>query len=195
MNRNLAITLTVLACLIIFAVMGFGGIYNSLVRAEEKVNEAWAQVENVYQRRTDLIPNLVETVKGYAAHEKETLQGVVEARSKISQMKVSPENPESLAQFEEAQQRLASVLSRLLVVVERYPELKANQNFLALQSQLEGSENRIAVERRRFNETASDFNAKIRIFPNSLVARLGGFERKAYFAADESARIVPSVQF
>jgi len=176
----------------------FGGVYNSLVSSEEKVSEAWAQVENVYQRRLDLIPNLVETVKGYAEHERETLEAVVQARSKITETKFSPEvikDPQALAEFEEAQQGLTSALSRLLVLVERYPDLKASQNFLALQSQLEGTENRIAVERRRFNEVARDFNSKLRVFPNNFVARLMGFQRKSYFAADEGARVVPTVKF
>lgn len=174
------------------------GVYNSLVSSEEKVSEAWAQVENVYQRRLDLIPNLVETVKGYAEHERETLEAVVQARSKITEIKFAPEviqDPQALAGFEEAQQGLTAALSRLLVLVERYPDLKANQNFLALQSQLEGTENRITVERKRFNESARDFNTKIRIFPNSLVARFAGFSRKAYFASDEAARVAPTVKF
>lgn len=198
MNRGLLIGLGMVVVLIaIFALM-FGGIYNSLVRTEETVSEAWAQVENVYQRRLDLVPNLVETVKGYAAHERETLEKVIEARSKITQMNLPKgvfNDPQSLTQFEQAQQGLSSALSRLLVVIEQYPDLKANQNFLALQSQLEGTENRIAVERRRFNEVARDFNTRLRIFPNSLVARLGGFQRKSYFAADEGARAAPKVKF
>jgi len=176
----------------------FGGVYNSLVSSEEKVSEAWAQVENVYQRRLDLIPNLVETVKGYAEHERETLEAVVQARSKITETKFSPEvikDPQALAEFEEAQQGLTSALSRLLVLVERYPDLKASQNFLALQSQLEGTENRITVERKRFNEAARDFNTRIRVFPSSVVARVMGFSRKAYFASDEAARTAPTVQF
>lgn len=176
----------------------FGGTYNQLVSAEEAVTSAWAQVENVYQRRLDLIPNLVETVRGYAAHENETLQAVVEARSRVAGMKVTPEvlaNPDNLAKFEQLQQELTSALSRLLVVVEKYPDLKANQNFLALQTQLEGTENRITVERRRFNETAQQFNTKIRIFPSNVVAGWAGFSRKAYFAADQAARVAPTVKF
>ena len=178
--------------------LALGGVYNSLVSSEEKVSEAWAQVENVYQRRLDLIPNLVETVKGYAEHERETLEAVVEARSKITETKFTPEiikDPQALARFEEAQQGLTSALSRLLVLVERYPDLKANQNFLALQSQLEGTENRITVERKRFNEAARNFNTKIRVFPHTVVARFMGFSRKAYFASDEAARTAPTVQF
>lgn len=176
----------------------FGGTYNQLVASEEAVTSAWAQVENVYQRRLDLIPNLVETVRGYAEHESETLQAVVEARSSITEMKVTPESlsdPTTLAKFEQLQQELTSALSRLLVVVEKYPDLKANQNFLALQTQLEGTENRITVERRRFNETAQQFNTKIRIFPSNVVAGWAGFSRKAYFAADQAARVAPTVKF
>ena len=178
--------------------LSYGGIYNSLVKSEEKVSEAWAQVENVYQRRADLIPNLVETVKGYAGHERETLEQVIQARSKISQINFAKNpfnDPNTLTQFEQAQQMLSSSLSRLLVVVEQYPELKANQNFLELQSQLEGTENRIAVERRRFNEVAREFNTRLRTFPANIVARLTGFQRKSYFAADEGARVAPKVKF
>ena len=190
--------LGVLLGLVLLAAISFGGIYNSLVQGEEAVKAAWAQVENVYQRRLDLIPNLVETVKGYAAHERETLQAVVEARAKISQMNVTPEvvnNPETLAKFQAAQGNLSSALSRLLVVIEQYPDLKANQNFLALQAQLEGTENRIAVERMRYNEVAQSFNTTRRIFPNVIVASLMGFREKAYFKADEAASKAPKVQF
>jgi LemA protein len=190
--------LGIVAALVVVIALAFGGIYNSLVQGEEKVSESWAQVENVYQRRADLVPNLVETVKGYAAHESETLQAVIEARSKATQPNLPSSvfnDPQALTQFEQIQQGLSSALSRLLVVVEQYPDLKANQNFLALQSQLEGTENRIAVERRRFNEVARDFNTNLRVFPNSLVARLTGFERKSYFAADEGARVAPKVAF
>jgi len=198
MNRNLLIALGIAAGVILVFALMFGGIYNSLVQAEEQVSGAWAQVENVYQRRLDLIPNLVETVKGYATHERETLEAVVQARSKITQMSISAKdlaNPQILAEFEQAQQTLSTALSRLLVVVEQYPELKASQNFLALQSQLEGTENRIAVERHRFNEAARGFNTQVRVFPNRLVAPWAGFQRKAYFAADEAARVAPSVKF
>lgn len=198
MNKGVLTTLGVIAAVIALAAFGFGGIYNGLVKSEEGVSEAWAQVENVYQRRLDLIPNLVETVKGYAAHEKETLDAVIKARSRITQMNVSPDlikDPQALAKFEEAQQGLTSTLSRLLVVIEQYPNLKADQSFLALQGQLEGTENRIAVERHRFNEAARAFNTKMRVFPNSLVAALTGFKRKAYFAADEAARVAPTVKF
>ncbi|MBI4372172.1 MAG: LemA family protein [Candidatus Omnitrophica bacterium] len=176
----------------------FGGIYNNLVQSDEAVKSAWSQVENVYQRRLDLIPNLVETVKGYAAHERETLEAVIEARSKISAVNISPEvvnNPSALAQFEALQGNLSGALSRLLAVIERYPDLKANQNFLTLQAQLEGTENRIAVERMRFNEAARQFNTMRRVFPNNLIANLFGFQEKVYFKADEAAAKVPLVQF
>ena len=198
MNRGLLIGLGIVVVGIAIVALVFGGIYNGLVRAEEGVSEAWAQVENVYQRRLDLVPNLVETVKGYAAHERETLEKVIEARSKITQINLPKavfNDPQALTQFEEAQQGLSSALSRLLVVIEQYPDLKANQNFLTLQSQLEGTENRIAVERRRFNEVAREFNTRVRIFPDSVVARLSGFQRKSYFAADEGARVAPKVKF
>ena len=198
MNRRFLIGIAIVVATILIVALAFGGIYNSLVKAEEKVSESWAQVENVYQRRLDLVPNLVETVRGYAAHERETLDAVIQARSKITQTSISKDvfnNPQTLTQFEQVQQGLSSALSRLLVVVEQYPDLKANQNFLALQSQLEGTENRVAVERRRFNEVARDFNSKLRVFPNNFVARLMGFQRKSYFAADEGARVVPTVKF
>lgn len=197
-NRKLLTGFGVVVVLLAILGAAFGGIYNGLVRAEEGVSEAWAQVENVYQRRLDLVPNLVETVKGYAAHERETFEKVIEARSKITQINLPKSvfnDPQALTRFEQAQQGLSSALSRLLVVIEQYPDLKANQNFLALQTQLEGTENRIAVERRRFNEVAREFNTRIRIFPNSFVARFGGFQRKSYFAADEGARIAPKVKF
>jgi len=198
MKKALLITLAVIVVIVLSGMFMFSGIYNDLVTKEEGVTSAWAQVENVYQRRSDLVPNLVETVKGYAAHESETLQNVVEARSKISKMNMSPEllnNPDALAKFQESQTQLTSALSRLLVVVERYPDLKANQNFLALQTQLEGTENRITVERKRFNEAAQDFNAFRRRFPNVVVAGFMGFKNKAYFQADQDAKTVPQVKF
>ena len=188
--------------IIIIAILIIGlasaGSYNKLIRLEEGVKEAWAQVENVYQRRLDLVPNLVATVKGYAAHEQETLQGVVDARSKISQLTISPaviNNPTALTQFQQAQEGLSGALSRLLAVVERYPDLKASQNFLALQSQLEGTENRIAVERKRFNEAARAFNSKCRTVPSNIIARFFGFQMKAYFTAEEGAQKAPEVKF
>ena len=196
--RNFWIGVVVVVAVALVGVMTIGGMYNQLVAADEQVASAWGQVQNVYQRRLDLIPNLVETVKGYAAHERETLEGVVNARSKITQLNISSEminNPDALAKFQQAQQALSGALSRLLVVVERYPDLKANQNFLALQSQLEGTENRITVERMRFNEAAQRFNTLRRSFPTNLVATLGGFKEKAYFKADEGAAKAPVVKF
>lgn len=198
MKKGLIITLAVIVGLVVLFLMIFGGVFNKLVKAEEGVTSAWAQVENVYQRRLDLVPNLVETVKGYAAHEKSTLQGVVDARSKISQMNVSSDvvnDPQMLEKFNQAQAQMTSALSRLLVVVERYPDLKASQNFLALQTQLEGTENRISVERRRFNEAARYFNTERRVFPNVFIANLMGFKEKAYFKAEEGAAKAPSVKF
>jgi len=197
MNKAL-IAVLVIVGIVVIGVMFVAGIYNGLVRSEEGVTEAWAQVENVYQRRADLIPNLVETVKGYAAHESGTFQAVVEARAKATQMKLEPgdlSDPAKLQAFQEAQASLGGALSRLLLVVENYPDLKANQNFLALQSQLEGTENRIAVERRRFNMAARVYNTKIRQVPAALFARIFGFDKKAYFEAEEGSEQVPTVKF
>lgn len=173
------------------------GVYNSIVRADEAALTAWSRVENVYQRRMDLIPNLVATVKGYADHEGETLQAVVEARSKASQMTVDPSklDPESLTRFQQTQNELGNAIGRLMVVVERYPDLKASQNFLDLQAQLEGTENRIAVERKNFNEVVRAYNVKIRVFPNNLLAGMFGFEQKGYFEAAEGAQTAPVVEF
>ncbi len=171
--------------------------YNSMVSMDEAVNADWAQVENVYQRRADLIPNLVNTVKGYATHEKETLEGVIEARAKATSVNINPGNmnAQSLQQFQAAQTGLSSALSKLMVVVERYPELKANQGFLDLQAQLEGTENRIAVERRKFNQSAQSFNTYIRTFPKNIYANIFGFEKRAYFEAEKGAEKAPEVQF
>jgi LemA protein len=175
------------------------GIYNEMVRLDEGVKEKWSQVENVYQRRLDLIPNLVETVKGYAAHEKETFQAVTEARSKVGGVMNVPgqalANPEMFQKFQQAQASLSSALQRLMVVVERYPDLKANENFLGLQSQLEGTENRIAVERKRFNEAAREYNTYIRKFPKVILANMFGFDQKPYFKAEEGADVAPKVKF
>jgi LemA protein len=198
MKKALLITIGVIVLIVLFVALVFGGVYNNLVTKEEGVTSAWAQVENVYQRRLDLVPNLVETVKGYAAHEKETLQNVVNARAKIGKMDVSSSvinDPGQLAKFQEAQTQMTSALSRLLVVAEQYPDLKASQNFLALQTQLEGTENRITVERKRFNEAAQDFNAFRRRFPNVVVAGFMGFKNKAYFQADQDAKTAPQVKF
>lgn len=174
-----------------------GCSYNKFVNLEEQIEAQWAQVENVYQRRADLIPNLVNVVKGYAAHERETLEGVVEARAKATSVNIDPTNltPEALQQFDQAQQGLSSALSRLMVVVERYPDLKANQNFLELQTQLEGTENRIANERRKYIELVGDYNATIRRFPNNLMASVFGFERKPNFEARPGADVAPVVEF
>lgn len=171
--------------------------YNKMVTMEEQVTSQWAQVENVYQRRADLIPNLVNTVKGYAAHEQETLEGVIEARSKATSVNIDPTKltPESIQQFNQAQEGLSSALSRLMVVVERYPDLKANQNFLDLQAQLEGTENRITFERMKFNETTQNYNAYIRKFPQVIYAGWFGFEKKTYFEAQQGAEKAPEVQF
>jgi LemA protein len=191
------IILIVIALFLIICYSSIKNSYNTMVSLEEGVTAQWSQVENVYQRRADLIPNLVNTVKGYAAHEKETLQGVIEARAKATSVNISPENlnAQSLQQFQEAQSGLSSALSRLMVVVEKYPDLKANQNFLDLQAQLEGTENRIAVERRRFNETAQNYNTTIRKFPKNIMANIFGFEKKNYFEAEKGAEKAPTVQF
>ncbi len=171
--------------------------YNSLVSQDENVNKAWAQVENQYQRRADLIPNLVETVKGYAEHESETLQNVIEARAKATSINIDPNNltEEALKQYQQAQGELSNALGRLMVSVERYPDLKANQNFLELQSQLEGTENRVNNARDAFNEAAQTYNTMVRKFPANIVASLFGFKNKAYFAAAEGASEAPKVQF
>lgn len=171
------------------------GTYNTMVTKDEAVTAAWAQVENVYQRRADLIPNLVNTVKGYAAHEKETLEGVIEARAKATAVNVNTSDLQSFQQSQQSQDQLSSALSRLMVVVERYPDLKANQNFLDLQAQLEGTENRISVERQKFNETAQNFNTYIRSFPRNIYASIFNFEKKAYFQAQAGAEKAPEVKF
>ncbi|MGM0565906.1 MAG: LemA family protein [Bacteroidota bacterium] len=196
MKKNTFILIGVVV-LIFIMVSSTISSYNALVTAEEEIEGNWAQVENVYQRRADLIPNLVNTVKGYASHERETLEGVIEARSKATSVNVNPSelNQESVEQFNQAQQQLSSALSRLMVVVERYPDLKASQNFRDLQAQLEGTENRIAVERRKFNESVKDYNASIRRFPKNLLANSFGFERKAYFESDAGASEAPEVNF
>lgn len=182
----------------LIALIGWGvGVYNGLVEQDEQVNTAWSQVENQYQRRADLVPNLVATVKGYAAHEQETLQSVVEARSKATSTTIDANNMDeaALAQFQRNQDALSSALSRLMVVVEKYPELKANENFMALQSQLEGTENRITVARRDFNEVAKLYNTSVRRFPKNLIASLAGFEKRAYFEAQPGSKVAPTVDF
>ena len=171
--------------------------YNTMAELDENAAASWAQGENVYQRRADLIPNLVNTVKGYAEHEQETLQSVIEARSKATSINLSADelNEQTLQNFQKAQDGLSSALSRLMVVMERYPDLKANQNFLDLQAQLEGTENRIAVERRKFNEATRAYNTYIRRFPRNLIAGMFNFESKPYFEADQGADKAPEVQF
>jgi len=196
----LGIGIVVGAVVVIFLlIMVFWGIsrYNNFVSLEEGVKSQWANVENVYQRRADLIPNLVNTVKGYATHEEKTLTEVIEARAKATQTTIDPTNltDENIAAFQKAQDGLSGALNRLMVSVEQYPNLKANENFLDLQSQLEGTENRIAVERRTFNEKAQAFNTAIRRFPASIIAGMGGFQQKGYFKAAEGSDKAPTVQF
>jgi LemA protein len=182
---------------LIALVMWAMGVYNNMVKQEELVEEAWGQVENVYQRRYDLIPNLVNVVKGYAAHEKETFEAVIQARSEAMQTNINIDdlNEESMQQFQQSQGELSSMLSRLMVVVEAYPELKADKSFLELQSQLEGTENRITVERQRFNVVARDYNTTIRKFPGNIIAMIFGFEKKPYFKSEEGADKAPVVDF
>lgn len=172
--------------------------YNQLVSLNEEVNKAWSQVENQYQRRFDLIPNLVETVKGVANFEKETYIAVTEARAKVGQIQITPqllEDPQAFERFQAAQDNLSSALSRLLVAVENYPQLKANENFLQLQAQLEGTENRISVERKRFNEAVQSYNTAIKRFPTNIIAGMFGFKEKQYFKAAVEAQTAPKVKF
>jgi LemA protein len=181
---------------VILSISGCG--YNSLVQMDERVNQAWAQVENQYQRRADLIPNLVKTVQGYAEFEKGVLEQVTELRSKVGQIKLSAEDlsdEQKFKQFQEAQDQLSGALSRLLVVAENYPQLKANENFLALQTQLEGTENRISVERKKFNEAVQDYNTSIRSFPTLITAKIFGFKEKQYFKSQPGTDKVPDVNF
>ena len=174
------------------------GVNNTLVRSDQAVNERFAQVQNVYQRRADLIPNLVETVKGFAAQERTVLEEVTKARASVAGVKATPElvnDPVAFKKFQDAQAQLGGALSRLLVVVEQYPNLKSDQNFLALQNQLEGTENRITVERRRYNEAVRDFNTQVHVFPASMVASFRGFKEKAFFEAAPGAEQAPKVKF
>ena len=191
------IVLAVIAVLILLAYSSIKGSYNSMVTMQEGVTAQWSQVENVYQRRSDLIPNLVSSVKGYADFEKETLTQVIEARAKATSVNINPEklDAQSLQNFQQAQSGLSSALGRLMVVVEKYPELKANQGFLDLQAQLEGTENRIAVERQKFNQTAQSYNTFIRTFPKNIFAGMFGFEKKAYFEAQAGADKAPKIEF
>ena len=196
MKKGLVVLLVVAAVAI--GLFGwFKSNYNNMVKMDEGVQAAWSQVENVYQRRADLIPNLVATVKGYASHEQQTLEGVVSARSKATQITLDAENltPDKLAEYQKAQGELGAALGKLLAITENYPELKANENFLSLQAQIEGTENRIAVERKKFNEAARGYNTEIRQFPKNIVANLFGFEKKPYFEAAEGAQQAPVVAF
>jgi len=196
--RGLVIALAVIALVLVGIVAWAVGVNNRLVRLEQDVNEKWAQVENVYQRRADLIPNLVETVKGFAAQERNVLTEVTEARARATGVTLTPEalnDPRAMERFQAAQGQLTGALSRLLVVVERYPELKSHQGFLTLQAQLEGTENRIAVERRRFNEAVRDYNTRVALFPGSVAARFAGFQPKAFFEAAPDAATPPKVKF
>ena len=193
MKKSTIIILALLAVKVIWCITG----YNGLVKADEALNTAWSNVENQYQRRADLIPNLVNTVKGYAEHEKETLDAVVAARTRATQVTVDAENltPEKLQEYQKIQNEVGAALGRLLAVAEAYPDLKANTNFLELQAQLEGTENRISVERRNFNEAAKSYNTSIRTFPRSILAGMFGFEKRPYFEAQQGVETVPVVQF
>ena len=191
------IVLAIIVVLLLVAYSSIKGSYNDMVTMQEGVTAQWSQVENVYQRRSDLIPNLVSTVKGYADFEKETLTQVIEARAKATAVNINPQklDAQSLQNFQNAQSGLSSALGKLMVVVEKYPELKANQGFLDLQAQLEGTENRITVERQKFNLTAQSYNTFIRTFPKNIFAGMFGFEKKAYFEAEKAAEKAPSVKF
>jgi LemA protein len=189
--------ITIILMVVITGFLFTGCGYNKMVQLDEQVKSSWGQVENVYQRRADLIPNLVNTVKGYAAHEQETFEKVIEARAKATSINVDPTKltPEMLNQFNNAQNGLSSALSRLMVVVEQYPDLKANQNFMDLQAQLEGTENRISTERMKFNESTQSYNAYIRKIPQVIYAGWFGFDKKAYFEAQQGAEKAPEVKF
>lgn len=202
MGRGLKITLIVVGVLLLIGFMLFSfvtGNYNKLVGLDEQVKSAWAQVQNQYQRRSDLVPNLVATVQGAANFERQTLTDVIEARSKATQPQINAEsvinNPQAFQQFQQAQDNLGSALARLLVVVEKYPDLKANQNFLDLQTQLEGTENRISTERRRFNEVVQSYNSTLRTFPTVMIAGFFGFQQRPYFEASAAAQAAPKVDF
>jgi len=196
MSKGWIILIAVVAVFVIIG-LSISGSYNKMVSADEGVTNAWAQVENVYQRRADLIPNLVKTVEGAANFEKSTLKEVIEARANATAVKIDPTklNASNVAAFQKAQDGLSSALSRLMVVVEKYPDLKANQNFLELQSQLEGTENRIAVERGKFNDIVKEYNTMIRSFPKNILAGMFGFEKKGYFEAQAGAEKAPGVNF
>jgi LemA protein len=197
MGRGVIIAIVVLV--VLGGLIAWGvGINNELITLDQAANSAWAQVQNQYQRRADLIPNLVETVKGFAAQERGVLESVTQARARATGVQLTPEalnDPKAMERFQAAQRELSGALSRLLVTVERYPELKSNQNFLDLQKQLEGTENRIAVERKRFNDAVAAYNTRLRLFPGSIVARLAGFTPKAFFEAAPDAATPPRVKF
>lgn len=192
-NKGLIITVVVIALVAIWGISS----YNGLVSMDENVSNSWANVETQYQRRSDLIPNLVNTVKGYAKHESETLESVMAARSQATQVKIDPSNctPQQLAAYQKAQGDVTTALGKLLAITENYPDLKANQNFLELQSQLEGTENRINVARKDFNDTAKKYNTSLRRFPRNIVASMFGFEKRAYFEAEAGAEKAPKVEF
>ncbi|WP_278788217.1 LemA family protein [Leyella stercorea] len=192
-NKGLIITIVVIALVAIWGISS----YNGLVSMDENVSNQWANVETQYQRRSDLIPNLVNTVKGYAKHESETLESVMAARSQATQVKIDPSNctPQQLAAYQKAQGDVTTALGKLLAITENYPDLKANQNFLELQSQLEGTENRINVARKDFNDTAKKYNTSLRRFPRNIVASMFGFEKRNYFEAEAGAEKAPKVEF
>lgn len=196
MKKGTIIALSI-AAVVLGCFLWVKSTYNSLVRSDEGVSAAWAQVENVYQRRADLIPNLVSTVKGYAQHEQNTLQEVVAARAKATQITIDPTDlsEKAIQQYQAAQGQLSQALGKLLMIQEQYPDLKANQNFLELQAQLEGTENRIATERMKFNETAQKYNTMVRSFPKNIIASMFGFEKKGYFQSKEGADTAPVVEF
>ncbi|MFZ4725939.1 MAG: LemA family protein [Paludibacter sp.] len=196
MKKSSIILISVVAVLVLAFFWGMSG-YNGLVSKQEEVNSQWSNVESQYQRRSDLIPNLVATVKGYASHESSTLEGVVAARAKATQVTIDPANltPEKLQEYQAAQGQVSSALGKLLMITENYPDLKANQNFLELQAQLEGTENRISVERNRFNELAKAYNTSIRRFPTNILAGMFGFDKKPYFEAEKGSEKAPEVKF
>lgn len=193
---NKFVVIAIIGILVLLAFWGIGS-YNNLIELDVNTEQQWAQVETAYQRRADLIPNLVETVKGYADFERDVLTEVTEARARASSINVDADNltPQAIEQFQQAQEGLSGALSRLLVTIERYPDLKANQNFLQLQAQLEGTENRIAVERRRFNETVGTYNKAIQVFPGAMVANLTGFDEKGFFESAAGSETAPEVSF
>ena len=195
--KNISKKLIGIVIVVLILIAAFVKPYNNMVSKDETCSKAWSNVENAYQRRLDLIPNLVKTVQGAADYERGTLESVIEARSKATSVQVDANNltEEAIAKFQEAQDQLSSALSKMLVTVERYPELKANQNFLELQAQLEGTENRIAVERNKFNETVGDYNSYIRKFPNNIISGLFNFDKKGYFKATAGAENAPDVNF